>query len=402
MRNAKIVCTLGPATAERSTIADLAEAGMSIARLNASHGTVEERRSLLGKVRSVEREVQRPIGTMLDLRGPEIRTAEPAGPVRLEVGDEVRFARGDTVDPPIIGLTVDLQDVETGTRILLDDGRIETVVATVEEDYLVATVKSGGTFEGRSGVNVPGVRLGVDVVTPADEADLDLAAEGEVDFIAASFVADADDVLAVGEALERRGVDIPIIAKVELDAARRNIDEIIDASYGVMIARGDLGVECPLEEVPMIQKQLIRRCHHAGVPVITATEMLDSMVHSSRPTRAEASDVANAVLDGTDAVMLSGETAIGDRPVATVQTMVRIIRTTEASEEYDDLLEQRVPRADRSNIDALARSARYLARDLGAQAIVVASESGFTALKVAKFRPGVPIVAVTPDESVRR
>ena len=402
MRNAKIVCTLGPASAERDVIADLAKAGMSVARLNASHGTVDERAAIIDRVRAVERETRHSIATMLDLRGPEIRTADVEETITLDLGDEIRFVEGAVVERPLIGLTLDITEVEPGTSVLLDDGRIKTVVAGVEGDEVIATVKSGGTLSGRTGVNIPGVHLDVDIVTEADEEDLDLAVERDIDFIAASFVADADDVLAVNEALERRDADIPIIAKIEREAARQNADDIIEAAYGVMVARGDLGVECPLEEVPVIQKQLIRKCHYRGVPVITATEMLDSMVHSRRPTRAEASDVANAVLDGSDAVMLSGETAVGDHPVAVVETMDRLIRTIEASEEYDDLREQRIPPPGTSNTGALARSARYLARDLGAKAIVVASESGYTARKVTKFRPGVPIVAVTPEESVRR
>ncbi len=402
MRNAKIVCTLGPASSERDVIADLAKVGMSVARLNASHGTIEERAAIIDRVRAIERETKHSVATMLDLRGPEIRTAEVDDPITLDLGDEVRFTEAEFVDPPVIGLTLDITGVEPGTSILLDDGQIKTVVAAVEGDEVIATVKTGGTLTSRTGVNIPGVNLDVDIVTAADEAELDLAVEKEVDFIAASFVADAADVLAVSEALEQRGGSIPIIAKIERDAARRNADEIIDAAYGVMVARGDLGVECPLEEVPVIQKQLIRACQRAGVPVITATEMLDSMMHARRPTRAEASDVANAVLDGADAVMLSGETAIGDHPVAVVETMDRLIRTIEASEDYSDLREQRVPPAAGSNTGALAKSARYLARDLRAKAIVVASESGYTARKVTKFRPGVPTIAVTPSTRVKR
>jgi pyruvate kinase len=241
-------------------------------------------------------------------------------------------------------------------------------------------------------------------ITSADDdrAELDLAVEKGVDFVAASVVTSGEDVLAVNEAIEALDAQVPIVAKIERDAAVRNLDAIVEATYAVMVARGDLGVECPLEEVPLIQKRIVRRSQAAGVPVIIATEMLDSMIHGRRPSRAEASDVANAVLDGTDAVMLSGETAVGDHPVEVVETMDRIVRAVEASDEHAELGEQRVPPADDSGTDALARSARYLARDIEAQAIVVASESGYTALKVAKFRPGVPIVAATPSDRVRR
>jgi pyruvate kinase len=242
----------------------------------------------------------------------------------------------------------------------------------------------------------------LDVITEADEAELDLAVEAGVDFVAASFVRDAEDVYRVCEAIEERGGDIPVVAKIERADAVENLDGIIEAAGGVMVARGDLGVECPLEAVPLIQKRIIRNCRDAGVPVITATEMLDSMTHAGRPTRAETSDVANAVLDGTDAVMLSGETAIGDHPLKVVETMARIVQDVAESEEYAEQREQRVPKASGSGTDALARSARYLARDVGASAVVVATESGFTARKAAKYRPESPVVAATPSDTVRR
>ncbi len=304
--------------------------------------------------------------------------------------------------PEEVGLSVSISNAEPGDAVLLDDGRIETAVEDVEDDAVIAHVVSGGESSSRKGVNVPGVELGLTVVTEKDRQDLRLAAEKGADFVAASFVRDADDVYEVSKVLEEFGADIPIIAKIERRGAVDNLEEIVDAAYGVMVARGDLGVECPMEDVPMIQKRIIRTCQQAGVPVITATEMLDSMVHSRRPTRAEASDVANAVLDGTDAVMLSGETAIGEHPVRVVETMDRIVREVEESEEYAETLEQRVPTSDDTRTDAIARSARYLARDIGASAVVAASESGYTALKVAKFRPGVPVVATTPNDRVRR
>jgi pyruvate kinase len=251
-------------------------------------------------------------------------------------------------------------------------------------------------------VNVPGVDLALDVLTDRDRRDIEVAIEGDADMVAASFVRDAADVLRVEEAIEDAGGDLPVVAKIERDVAVDNVDEIVDASYGVMVARGDLGVECPLEEVPVIQKRIIRRCNESGTPVITATEMLDSMVHERRPTRAEASDVANAVLDGTDAVMLSGETAIGDHPVQVVEAMDRIVREIEGCEEYAERREDRIPNADQTRTDALARSARFLARDLGASAVVAVTESGYTALKAAKYRPEVPVVAATPTDAVRR
>ncbi|WP_255169756.1 pyruvate kinase [Natrononativus amylolyticus] len=404
MRNAKIVCTLGPASDDRSTIRTLAEAGMSVARLNASHGSAEDRADLIARVKSVDEGTDFPVATMLDMQGPEIRTAPlPGGEtVTLETGSEITFREGEEATAGTVGLSLAVDGVEAGDRILLDDGLIETTVVDVDGGTIRARVDTGGELGGRKGVNVPGVDLDLDIVTEKDRRDLELAAEADVDFVAASFVRDAADVYEVSEALEAFGADIPIVSKIERAGAVENLDEIIDASHGIMVARGDLGVECPMEDVPMIQKRIIRKCQNAGRPVITATEMLDSMVHARRPTRAEASDVANAVLDGTDAVMLSAETAVGDHPVAVVEAMDSIVREVEGSAEYDEVLEQRVPTAGEARTDALARSARYLARDIGADAIVAATESGYTALKTAKYRPGVPVVASTPSHRVRR
>jgi len=402
MRSAKIVCTLGPASESEERIEALAEAGMSVARMNASHGSTEHRRELVDRIRAVDHRTDEPVAAMLDLPGPEVRTAPIREPIRLEGGSSVRFLEGEEATPEEVGLSHDISAVEPGDVVLLDDGRIETIVESVDDGVVTARVGNGGKLGARKGVNVPGVDLDLPVITEQDRRELEVAADKEVDFVAASFVRDGEDVYEIGAVLEDLGADIPIIAKIERDVAVENLDGIVDAAYGVMVARGDLGVECPLEDVPMIQKRIIRRCHEAGVPVITATEMLDSMIHERRPTRAEASDVANAVLDGTDAVMLSGETAIGDHPVRVVETMDRIVRDVESAPEYDENREQRVPTADETRTDALARSARFLARDIDASTIVAASESGYTALKAAKFRPSIPIVAATPSEAVRR
>ncbi len=405
MRNAKIVCTLGPASDDRGTIRGLADAGMSVARLNASHGTTPHREDVIQRIRDVDDAVEDPLAVMVDLKGPEVRTAELDEPITVPTDSEVTFVAGDDATPDRIGLTHSIAAAESGDTVLLDDGRIECRVDRVPDDgAVVARVISGGQLDSRKGVNLPGVAIDVDLVTPADEAELRLAARADADFVAASFVRDAADVYRIADRLEAEGGDdIPVIAKIERAGAIENLSGIVEAADGVMVARGDLGVECPLEDVPMIQKRIIRICVNAGVPVITATEMLDSMVRSRRPTRAEASDVANAVLDGTDAVMLSGETAIGDHPIRVVETMGRIVRQVEASEEYDETREQRVPNADAgSRTEPLARSARYLSRDIGASAIVAASESGYTARKTAMFRPGVPVVATTPSHRVRR
>ncbi|MFC7073002.1 pyruvate kinase [Halovenus rubra] len=399
---AKIVCTLGPASDDSETIRELAEAGMSVTRLNASHGSPDNRRKLIDRVRRVDDDVSFPIAVILDLPGPEVRTAAIDSSVKLVDGSSVDLFEGETATPEQVGLSTSIEAVEDGDEILIDDGRLELRVRAVDGKTVTATVRSGGELTSRCGVNVPGVTLGLPTITERDRRELDVASEKDVDFVAASFVRTAEDIYEIGAALEERGADIPIIAKIERAAAVENIDEIIDAADGVMVARGDLGVECPLEDVPMIQKRIIRSCNRAGKPVITATEMLDSMIHERRPTRAETSDVANAVLDGTDAVMLSGETAIGDHPVRVVETMARVIQDVEESDEYNELRENRVPQADETRTDALARSARFLARDIGASAVVAASESGYTAMKAAKYRPNIPVVAATPEDEVRR
>ncbi|MGZ0747408.1 pyruvate kinase [Haloparvum sp. AD34] len=402
MRRAKIVCTLGPASDSREDIRELVDAGMSVARLNASHGSVEHRETVLNRVREVGEETGEPIATLLDVPGPEIRTAPLDEPVELPTGEQRRLVVGDTVDDEVVGLSTSLSAVSPGDEVLLDDGRIELTVDRVEGDEVVVTVDSGGQLGGRKGVNVPGVDLGLEIVSESDREELRLAAEAGADYVAASFVGSADDIYAVNDVLSGFDVDIPVIAKIERAEAVANIDEILEAADGVMVARGDLGVEYPLEKVPIVQKRIIRKAQRASVPVITATEMLDSMVHDRRPTRAEASDVANAVLDGTDAVMLSAETAVGDHPVRVVETMDRIVRDVESSEEYAESRDNRVPPAGEPKTDAIARSARYLARDVDAKAVVTVTESGYTAHKVVKYRPAVPVVAVTPDKAVRR
>ncbi len=404
MRNAKIVCTLGPASSDPRTIRDLAEAGMAVARLNASHGCTDDRADLAENVRLVDEARAEPVAVMLDLQGPEVRTAPlPDGEtVTLETGSRIRYVESEGATPEEIGLSLSIDGVSPGDRVLLSDGMIETTVVDVDGEGIVAAVDSGGELAGRQGVNVPGVDLDLEIVTEEDRAELEMAAEVGVDFVAASFVRDAEDVYEVSEVLEELDADIPIVSKIERAGAVENLDGIIEASYGIMVARGDLGVECPMEDVPMIQKRIVRRCRNAGVPVITATEMLDSMVEARRPTRAEASDVANAVLDGTDAVMLSAETAVGDHPVAVVEAMDRIVRQVEGSEEYAGALERWVPEAGEARTDALARAGRYLARDVEADAVVAATESGYTALKTAKYRPTVPVVASTPTQDVRR
>ncbi|MBX0325975.1 pyruvate kinase [Halomicroarcula sp. F13] len=402
MRTTKIVCTIGPASASRNSLRRLAEAGMSVARLNASHGTPEHRRELIERIRTVEQNTDRPVAIIHDLPGPKVRTAPMDGTVHLDAGTTVEYVQGKTTTNDRIALSHDITAVESGDRVLLDDGRIETTVTDVSESAVTACVENSDDIGGRKGVVVPGVELGLPTITERDRRELRVAAEKEVDFVAASFVRDGDSVRAISRVLSDLDATTPIIAKVERGIAVRNLDDIIDAADGVMVARGDLGVEIPLESVPIVQKRIIRRCRDTGTPVITATEMLESMTSARRPTRAEASDVANAVFDGTDAVMLSGETAVGDHPVLVVETMARLVERVEDTAEYDDLRRQQAPEADSAQSDKLARSASVLGRDIDATAIVVATASGKTAVRAAKFRPSMPVVAATPSESVRR
>ncbi|MFB6254274.1 MAG: pyruvate kinase, partial [Halobacteriaceae archaeon] len=371
-------------------------------RLNASHGTRSERAEMIDITRDVDKSLDKTVAVMLDIPGPEIRTVGIDETRSLNEGDEIWFVQGPSDTSDEIGLSVDISAVSAGDTILLDDGRIETTALNVNNSAVRARIENTGTIEGRVGVNIPGVDLGIDIVTEQDKRELELAADKNVDFIAASFVRSKEDVLTISEIIENLSGDIPIIAKIERANAVNNLEGIIDAADGIMVARGDLGVEWPLEQVPIIQKRIIHQCHEAGVPVITATEMLDSMIHERRPTRAEATDVANAVLDGTDAVMLSGETAVGDHPIKVVETMADIIHDVEQSDEYAENREDHVPASDGTQTGALARSARYLAQDVGATAIIAVTESGYTARKAAKYRPATPIVASTPNHEVRR
>ena len=402
MRKTKIVCTLGPQTQKKSIIRDLINSGMNVARINASHGSPNEWENYINIVRYAEKECGKHVSIIFDLQGPEIRISNLDSPIYLSPGDIVAFVEGAGSLPATIGISQSLLGVSIGDRILIDDGKIETVITEVKPNEITVKVLSGGELSSRKGINIPGVSLDLNSTTEKDRNDIEFASLHDVDFIAASFIRNSNDILSIRSILEEFNSDIPIIAKIEKAESLNELNSIIEVSYGIMIARGDLGVECPLQEVPLIQKRIIHKCIDAGVPVITATEMLESMISSNRPTRAEASDVANAVLDGTDAVMLSGETAIGIDPVGVVRTMHEIISEIESSDEYSNLLEQRVSSVVSSNTEALSRSARYLSRDVHSTAIIVVSDSGYTALKTSKFRPSVPILAIVPSEKICR
>jgi pyruvate kinase len=400
----KIIATLGPSSDDPATLERMIEAGVDVVRLNFSHGTRAEQLARLETIRKVTGPLGGDVAVLVDLQGPKIRVGElPGGEVELERGAMVELVAGaERAEPPAIPVVYErlAADVRPGDRILLDDGSMELRVVGVGGGTVRAEVRRGGVLRPRKGVNLPGVKVSAPSLTAKDLADLKLAVEGEVDYVALSFVRRAEDVRDARAEIRALGGDIPIVAKLERPEAIEGLDSILDASDAVMVARGDLGVEVAVEEVPVIQKHVIARANASGVPVITATQMLESMIANPTPTRAEASDVANAVFDGTDAAMLSGETAIGRWPVEAVEAMMRIIRRAEATPHLTN-----PPGPPTGALDVTAtvcRAAVAAAADLDARAIVSFTESGATARYVSRFRPRRPIVGLTPSERTRR
>ncbi|MEK4486721.1 pyruvate kinase [Psychrobacillus sp. FSL H8-0484] len=402
MRKTKIVCTIGPASESEEMLEKLIEAGMNVARLNFSHGSHEEHAARIKTIKAVSKKLGKIVGILLDTKGPEIRTH------KME-NDSIELISGQTIDismTEVLGNTERfsisyeklIEDVQEGSIILLDDGLIELIVKKINiSDGIISTyVQNAGTLKNNKGVNVPGVSVQLPGITEKDAKDILFGIEQDVDFIAASFVRRAKDVLEIRELLEKNnGAQIQIIPKIENQEGVDNIDEIILVSDGLMVARGDLGVEIPAEEVPLVQKSLIQKCNEAGKPVITATQMLDSMQRNPRPTRAEASDVANAIFDGTDAIMLSGETAAGLYPVEAVQTMDKIAKRTENAVDYRANVTKLSKAREVNLTDAIGQAAAHTAINLKVKAVIAPTESGYTAKMIAKFRPGVPIIAVT-------
>jgi pyruvate kinase len=382
-------------------------AGMNVARLNFSHGTHEEHGRRIAAIRRAAGEVGKNVAVMLDTKGPEIRLGYlKEEPVRLNEGDLVTLTtediKGDKERIPVAysGLP---GDVHEGDTVLVADGLIGLKVLSTTGTEIRCQVVNGGELASQKNVHVPGVAINLPSITEKDIQDIKFGIEQRVDFIAASFVRKAADVLAIRQILEEAGADIDIVSKIESREAVNNLDEIIKVSDGVMVARGDLGVEIPAEEVPLVQKAIIERCNRAGKPVVTATQMLESMIQNPRPTRAEASDVANAIFDGTDAIMLSGETAAGKYPVETVETMSRIAQRAEAALHYEEMLgKKRTVSPQRTVTDAISYATCATAQDLGAAAIITSTESGHTAKMVSKYRPRAPIIAVTPHARVMR
>ncbi|MCK8815763.1 pyruvate kinase [Natroniella sulfidigena] len=404
MRRTKIVCTIGPASEDRETLAKLIDAGMNVARLNFSHGDHQEHQARIDLIRELAREKGRPVAILLDTKGPEIRTGmlENDQKVDLEAGEQITLTT-EEVEGTASKVSVNYpnlpQDISEGKRILIDDGLIELKVTETTETEVICEVINGGKLGSRKGVNLPGISVKLPAITDKDVADIEFGIEQGVDFIAASFVRKADDVLAIREILEEHNSGIYIIPKIENQEGVENIEGILEVSDGLMVARGDLGVEIPPERVPTAQKMMINRCNEAGKPVITATQMLDSMIRNPRPTRAEASDVANAIHDGTDATMLSGETAAGDYPVEAVKTMARIALETEKSLERN-LLGAMNNQEQISTTNSISYATCKTASDLEAAAIITSTRSGYTARMVSKYRPYPPIIAATPSQKI--
>ena len=407
MRKTKIICTLGPAT--DPVLPEIIKAGMNVERLNFSHGSHEEHKVRMDAVKAARRKLGMPVGIMLDTKGPEIRTKTyKDGKIEIVEGQEfILTTREVEGDEHIVSITYDglPGDVKVGTRILIDDGLVAFEVTEIRDGTdIVCKALNGGPLSNRKSINVPGISLNMPFVSERDRADIEFGLSQGIDFIAASFTRTAQDVRDIKAILKEHGQeDVEIIAKIENMEGVRNIQEILDEANGVMVARGDLGVEVPFEELPEIQKSIIKICISRGKRVVTATQMLESMAKNPRPTRAEVSDVANAVYDGTSAIMLSGETSVGKYPVETVQTMSRIANNAESTIHYD---RRRATRLEFQNMNvagdlktlAISHATCSTTADLGAKCIVAFTEAGSTARAVSTYRPGAPIIAATPNE----
>jgi len=409
MKKTKIVCTIGPASENPETLLQLINAGMNVARLNFSHGDHQEHLNRIINIREAAKKTGTNIGILLDTKGPEIRTHDMKdGAIELREGATIIVSMVEvegTEEKFSISYPGLVNDVHKGSKILLDDGLIALEVVEIkrESSELVTKILNSGTLKNKKGVNVPGVSVNLPGMTEKDAKDILFGIEQGVDFIAASFVRRATDVLEIRQLLEENGGSyINIIPKIENQEGVDNIDEILAVSDGLMVARGDLGVEIPTEAVPLVQKQLIRKCNEVGKPVITATQMLDSMQRNPRPTRAEASDVANAILDGSDAVMLSGETAAGSYPVESVQTMHNIALSTEKALNHQEIVNYLRKNSEPNMTDAICQSVAHTAINLEVNAIVAPTESGHTARMISKYRPKAPIIAVTYNEAIVR
>ena len=406
MRKTKIVCTLGPATDREGVLRALVSSGMDVARFNFSHGSHAEHKGRLDALKALREELDLPVAAMLDTKGPEIRLKTFAGgSVQLRAGQEFTLTTEDRVgDETGCSITYGElpQDVKPGNAILLDDGLVRLTVLETTDSAIRCRVENDGVMKDRKGVNVPNVRLSMPYMSQRDREDILFGVEQGFDYIAASFVRTAADVREIRRLLDEQNSDIQIIAKIENQEGVSNLADILAAADGVMVARGDMGVEIDFTEIPIIQKDMIAQCVAAGKPVITATQMLDSMIEHPRPTRAEITDVANAIYDGTSAIMLSGETAAGKYPVEAVQTMDAIARRTESDINYAKRMRNLASQGRMSIAAATAHAACTTAMDIGADAILTVSKSGTTARLVSRFRPGTTVIALLMDPPVQR
>ena len=408
MKKTKIVCTMGPDTNDKNIMMELAKNGMDVARFNFSHGDYVEHQSRLEILKEVRKELDRPVAALLDTKGPEIRTGvlKDGKKVSLKEGQTFTLTTREIVGDETIthinysGLN---EDVAAGNKILIDDGLIELQVEKVDGTEIVCTVINGGELGEKKGVNVPNVKIKLPALTEKDKEDIRFGIKQGFDFIAASFVRTADCIREIKEMLDAEGSAIKVIAKIENAEGIENLDEIIAVADGIMVARGDMGVEIPAQEVPHIQKEIIRKCNEACKTVITATQMLDSMIRNPRPTRAEVTDVANAVYDGTDAVMLSGETAMGKYPVEALKMMVSIVEETEAYLDYSAYRVRKVTEENMKNIsNAVCSASVSTAHDIGADYIIAPSITGFTSMMLSKWRPAARIIGMSPSTTTVR
>ena len=406
MRRTKIVCTIGPASESEEMLGELMKAGMNVARFNFSHGTHEEHKAKFGRVLKVSGELGMSIATMLDTKGPEIRLRNfENGKVQLIPGQMFTLTTEDILgNEKRASITYKnlKNDVKQGTKVLIDDGKIEMEVSKIVGEEILCTVKNGGVVSNHKGINVPGARLSMPYIRDVDREDILFGIQMGFDFIAASFVRTKEDILDIKQILDENKSPMKIIAKIESVQGLQNLEEILSVSDGIMVARGDMGVELPLEEVPVIQKRMIKMAVAEGKHVITATQMLESMIQNPRPTRAETNDVANAIYDGTTAIMLSGESAAGKYPVEAVRTMARIAERTEQAIDYNGRMRRYSPQNQEDVTTAISYATCTTAMHLNAEAIITVTMSGFTAEMVSRYKPGCPIIGCSVNPRVCR
>ncbi|MCR3760527.1 pyruvate kinase [Clostridium felsineum] len=408
MQKTKMIFTVGPASETEEIVTAFVKAGMNASRHNFSHGDHAEHGGRIALVKKVREKLNKPVAICLDTKGPEIRTGD-FNPSKLELqkGSKFTIHCGEEIVGDATKCSISYKDlykdVKKGNTILIDDGLVGLTVEAIEGTNVVCTVANTGLVGSHKGVNVPNVSIQLPAMTDKDKGDLIFGCQEEIDMVSASFIRKPEDVIAIRKVLDENGGDhIQIFSKIENQEGVDNIDAIIEVSDGIMVARGDMGVEIPIQRVPLIQKMIIKKCNAAGKPVITATQMLDSMMRNPRPTRAEASDIANAIFDGTDAIMLSGESANGTYPIEAVTTMAKIAQEAEKEIDYDKFLADRKANEKKNTADVISFGTCTAATDLNAAAIITATQTGNTARTVSKYRPQAPVIAVTPSEKVAR